>query len=111
MAKLHRSAMGNSVDMDILRLNNEHIIAVGNMKVNAKGDQLGAGGTIAKTRNQVMNDYYQLNTPTVGTSSPIEADHSVFEQVAEAAKEASELRGSLAGEIAKTASNKKINKG
>ena len=54
MATQHTSARGIPVDMDRLRLQNETTIAVGNMKVNARGDQLGAGGKIIKTRAQVL---------------------------------------------------------
>jgi len=64
MSRVYRSAQGNLVDMEKLRLANEDTIAVGNMKVNARGDQLGPGGRIVKTRNQVMKEYYQLNTPS-----------------------------------------------
>lgn len=70
MKKVYRSAMGSSIDIDNLRLNNEEIIAVGNMKVNARGDELGFGGKVTKTRNQVMNEYYKLNTPQVVDSTP-----------------------------------------
>lgn len=62
MAKL-KSANGQMIDFDAIRLKNEDVIALGNMKVNARGDLLGAGGKIVKTRDQVMKDYYALNTP------------------------------------------------
>jgi hypothetical protein len=72
MSKMYRSAQGRVVDIERLRLANEEIIAVGNMKVNARGDQLGPGGQVLKTRNQVMKDYYNLNTPVSvgGRASP-----------------------------------------
>lgn len=54
MATQHRSARGIPVDMDRLRLANETSIAVGNMRVNARGDQLGPGGKVIKTRAQVL---------------------------------------------------------
>jgi len=62
MAKTHRSARGEAVDMDMVRLANESTIAIGNMRTNARGDQLGAGGKIIKTRAQVMTEYHKLNT-------------------------------------------------
>lgn len=62
MANIRRTAMGEGVDMDMLRLANEETIAVGNMKVNARGDQLGQGGKIIKTRAQIMQEYHQVNT-------------------------------------------------
>jgi hypothetical protein len=63
MAVTHKTAMGKPVDMDMLRLANEGVIAVGNMRTNARGDELGPGGKIIKTRGQLMKDYHKLNTP------------------------------------------------
>jgi hypothetical protein len=60
MATNHKTARGIPVDMDRLRLANETAIAVGNMKVNARGDQLGAGGKIVKTRAQVLAEKNKL---------------------------------------------------
>jgi hypothetical protein len=61
MATNHRTARGIPVDMDRLRLANEKTIAVGNMKVNARGDQLGPGGKIIKTRAQVLAEKNKLH--------------------------------------------------
>ena len=63
MGKLIRTAMGRQIDIDQLTLSNENTIAVGNMGVNARGDELGPGGKIVKTRDQIMKEYYALNTP------------------------------------------------
>lgn len=62
MKKIYTTAQGKQVDIDGLRVANEHTIAVGNMKVNARGDELGPGGSVATTRNQQMEAYYKLNT-------------------------------------------------
>lgn len=70
MGKTYRTALGKVIDMDNLRLANEETIAVGNMKVNARGDELGPGGKIVRTRNQVMDEYYKLNTPMPIDSLP-----------------------------------------
>lgn len=61
MATNHRTARGIPIDMDRIRLANETTIAVGNMKVNARGDQLGAGGKIIKTRQQIMTEKNKLH--------------------------------------------------
>jgi hypothetical protein len=61
MGKVYRSAQGKIVDVDALRLRNEETIAVGNMKVNARGDELGPGGMVVKTRNELMDEYYKSN--------------------------------------------------
>ena len=55
MAITHRTSRGEVVDMDLLRLSNEETIAVGNMKTNARGDELGPGGKIVKTRAQIID--------------------------------------------------------
>ena len=62
MGRRYRTAQGKAVDLDGLILVNEKTIAVGNMGVNARGDELGPGGTIVNTRNQAMDDYYKLST-------------------------------------------------
>ena len=102
MSKIYRSALGRSVDIDQLRLSNEETIAVGNMKVNARGDELGAGGQVVRSRNQVMNDYYRLNTPTVGSSTPpVVAEEDVF-PAAVSETSPTTLRGSLADSVLKS---------
>lgn len=83
MSRIYRSAQGRVVDMEKLRLANEEVIAVGNMKVNARGDQLGPGGKIVKTRNQIMKEYYSLNTPVSIPSKPERTAESDPEPVAQ----------------------------
>ena len=52
---------GKEVDMEKLNLKNETIPAVGNMRVNARGDELGPGGKIVRTKEQILQDYYNQN--------------------------------------------------
>ena len=56
-----RSMRGRDIDMEKLNLKNEMQPAVGNMKVNARGDELGPGGQIVRTREEVLADYYKKN--------------------------------------------------
>ena len=63
MTRIYTTAQGKAVDMERLRAQNEETIAVGNMKVNARGDKLGAGGKVVETRNQTQDQYYKLSTP------------------------------------------------
>jgi|TARA_A200000159_G_scaffold15051_2_gene12403 hypothetical protein len=58
---LVRSMRGKEVDMEKLNLKNEELPAVGNAKVNARGDELGPGGKIIRTREEVLSDYYKQN--------------------------------------------------
>lgn len=69
MATNHRTARGTPIDMDRIRLANETTIAVGNMKVNARGDQLGAGGKIVKTRQQIMAEKNKLHKGPIADNS------------------------------------------
>ena len=57
--KMYRTMQGRMVDIEKLRGANENVQAVGNMKVNARGDVLGPGGSIVKSKEKVMKEYYQ----------------------------------------------------
>lgn len=59
MGKIYRTAQGREVDIERLKLQNEMVPALGNMKVNARGDQLGSGGKILRTREQLMDEHYK----------------------------------------------------
>ena len=56
--KQHRSMRGKQVDMDLLRKRNELTPAVGNARVNARGDELGPGGQIIKKREDLVAEHY-----------------------------------------------------
>jgi hypothetical protein len=62
MKRVHRTARGKAIDMESLRLSNEDTIAVGNMKVNARGDELGFGGKVVRTRKEVIDETYKVHT-------------------------------------------------
>lgn len=57
----YRSMQGKEVDMEKLMRQNELMPAIGNMKVNARGDELGPGGKIIRKREEVMAEYYEDN--------------------------------------------------
>lgn len=54
----YKTLQGKQVDMDLLRQKNELTPAVGNMRVNARGDELGPGGKIVRKREEIMQNYY-----------------------------------------------------
>jgi hypothetical protein len=70
MAK-YKTAHGKMIDIDRLRLQNEKTIAVGNMKVNARGDKLGKDGQIIATRNEVMNQQYKIQGTVINGSKQL----------------------------------------
>ena len=59
--KTYRTMQGKQVDMDMLRKKNELTHAVGNARVNARGDQLGPGGKIIRKREDLVKEYYENN--------------------------------------------------
>lgn len=63
MVNTYRSARGAIIDMDRLRLANEREVAVGNARVNARGDLLDEAGNVVKTHDQVMEEFYSQPKP------------------------------------------------
>ena len=61
MGITHTSMRGKEIDMEKMSMRFEKTPAVGNMKVNARGDEIGEGGKIIRTREQVLADYYAQN--------------------------------------------------
>lgn len=104
MKKAYRTALGKVIDMDNLRLSNEETIAIGNMKVNARGDELGPGGRVVKTRNQVMDEYYRLSTPMAVDSAP-EPDNEPARPRPAAAVNTNVVQPTSAAEMAKLKGN------
>ena len=49
-SKVYRSAQGKSVDLGTIMLQNEHVRAVGNMNVNARGDRLDSNNQVLETK-------------------------------------------------------------
>jgi hypothetical protein len=60
--KAYKSMQGTEVDMEKLRNQNELALAVGNARVNARGDEIGPGGKIIRKREEIMQEYYKGNT-------------------------------------------------
>lgn len=84
--KVYRSMQGKIVDIDKLIKRNELTPAVGNAKVNARGDELGPGGKIIRKREEVVRDYYDGNRPVadeVPTKSTESLSSAEAAQIAE----------------------------
>jgi hypothetical protein len=65
-----RSNRGKVVDMDVLALQNEEAIALGNMGVNARGDKI-KGGKVVSSKKQEATAYYQNNPKAVSRTMSI----------------------------------------
>lgn len=63
--KVYRSMQGKIVDMDLLAQKNELTPAIGNAKMNARGDELGPGGRIVRKREDILASYYENNPNAV----------------------------------------------
>jgi hypothetical protein len=118
--RVYTTANGKRINIDAVIAQNEESIAVGNMKVNARGDELGPGGRIERTRDKVMADYYKLNTPVASDRIPtprevpkkdlvddwiepvVEKAEIVEKMQGEEVVPPKQLRGSLANSVAKT---------
>ena len=57
--KTYKTMRGKMVDMDQLQQRNELTPAVGNARVNARGDELGPGGKVVRKREDLMREYYE----------------------------------------------------
>lgn len=55
--KTYKSMQGKEIDLDKLRIKNETVLAVGNARVNARGDEIGPGGKIIRKREDIMSEY------------------------------------------------------
>ena len=116
----YRSAQGKIVDMNALVANNETISSVGNMAVNARGDEILSDGTIIKTREEIMKEYHNLSTmipedgpipENVSHAAEIDVDadnemwgndDDISEGETEAVLEVKELSSGLAAAVAAT---------
>ena len=65
MGRTYRTMQGRQVDMDKLMTRHELMPAIGNAKVNARGDEIGPGGSIVRSREQIIADYYESNPKAV----------------------------------------------
>ena len=57
--EIYKSARGKQVDMGALRLKNEKVRAVGNMKVNARGDAVDDANQPVQSKPQQVHAQYQ----------------------------------------------------
>ena len=67
--KIYKSAMGKTVDMGSLLLQNENTRAVGNMGVNARGDLLDSSNTVIEEKSRQVQRQYQQQTVTQPTAT------------------------------------------
>jgi hypothetical protein len=73
MGKGIKTMLGREIDMDSLLEKNQLMPSVGNVRMNARGDELGPGGKIVKKREDQVAAYYENNPmarPVARTAAP-----------------------------------------
>lgn len=65
MGRVYKTMQGREVDMEKLMRQNELMPAIGNARVNARGDELGPGGKIVRKREEVIAEYYESNPKAI----------------------------------------------
>jgi hypothetical protein len=79
----YRTAQGKIVDLGALQLQNEHVRAVGNMNVNARGDTIDSKGNSIDSRNRQLNRQYNKQTAAVD-DTPLPSSRRMARQQAQA---------------------------
>lgn len=62
----HVTYRGTTIDMDSLRRENEKSVAIGNMKVNARGDQI-SRGMVTKTADEIARENHRIQSTIVNS--------------------------------------------
>ena len=87
--KVYRTAQGKLVDLGALEAQNQHVRAVGNMNVNARGDKIDANGNVISTRAEQVNR--NLNRSTNPTAGPIPTSNHDLRKTDVAAQSAEKI--------------------
>ena len=69
-----KSMRGVEIDLGKLMARQEKNITIGNTKTNARGDQLGKGGRIVKSADELAREHYNRNDPKAVVQGGIKAD-------------------------------------
>ena len=72
--KQYRSMRGAKLDLAKLMARQEKNITIGNTKSNARGDQLGEGGKIIRSADELAREHYNRNDPKAVVHGGIKAD-------------------------------------
>lgn len=75
--KQYKSMRGVNIDLAKLMAKAEKSIAVGNTQTNARGDQLGRGGRVIKSADEIARDHYNANNPKAVVKSSIKVDNEL----------------------------------
>lgn len=65
MKGMIRSMKGEMIDMAALAAQNSNVVALGNARMNARGDIVNKAGKVLKAREVVVREYYNANPKAV----------------------------------------------
>lgn len=105
--RIYRTALGQELNIEQMRILGETAVTVGNMPVNARGDQILPNGEIIKSRNEIMRDRYKsagsLTKYNPQKRRPMEKIPEIVPveapKVAQPSVPNTDLRGSLANSV------------
>ncbi len=80
MPSVYRTALGKQIDIDKVRLLNEETPAIGNMRVNARGDLLGRDGQIQQPKDERVANSRPNKTYNPVVDAPIAESRTVAAQ-------------------------------
>jgi hypothetical protein len=78
--KIYHTAQGKQIDLGALLLKNEHVRAVGNMNVNARGDLLDSQNKPIDTRNNQLAKQYKKQVTNVQADAVYSSKHARADQ-------------------------------
>lgn len=78
--KIMKTAMGKTIDMGALMLQNENVRAVGNMGVNARGDILDSADRVIEGKNKQVQRQYSSQSTTNVKDIPVHRSSRVAQQ-------------------------------
>lgn len=97
------SMRGKVIDMDALRTQNDESVAIGNARMNARGDIMGPGGQIEIRREQLIREFYATHPQGAQQVSLKPAVADTFETPAQAlarlATQANQTPTPVVGEV------------
>lgn len=88
--KIVKTAMGKTIDMGALMLQNENVRAVGNMGVNARGDILDSADRVIEGKNKQVQRQYNTQSKTNVKDLPVHRSSRAAQQSKPVTKEVDE---------------------
>lgn len=75
MGRKHFTALGEQIDMSALAIRHSNTVALGNARMNARGDVLGDNGTVLRTQEQIEAEWKRIReSREASTGTPISPD-------------------------------------